>query len=225
MSAPKDWQSQADEWAAEAVASGRPTAWFERLYAAGRDGAVTMPWDHDAPHPVLADWLASSRRPTSGRAAVVGCGLGADAEALTAIGFETVGFDLSESAIAEARARHPGSRVSYVVGDLLDSPPEWQHGFDLVVEIYTVQAVPESMRAPMTAAVADLVAAGGTLLAIQMVRGDGAAVDGPPWPLTRSEMAAFAHGGLEQASFAPVEHPARPGLQLWVGEFARASSD
>ncbi|MDN5721317.1 MAG: hypothetical protein L0H07_14295, partial [Corynebacterium sp.] len=90
MTTPGDWQSRADEWAAQAVADGEPTAWFERLWAAGRAGAVTMPWDHAQAHPVLADWLAQDRlHPTSGRAIVIGCGLGADAEAVSASGLDT----------------------------------------------------------------------------------------------------------------------------------------
>lgn len=223
MTTPQDWQTRADRWAAEAVADGQPTAWFERLWAAGRDGDVTMPWDHTEPHPVLAEWLTRDHdRPTSGRAVVVGCGLGADAEGVAAAGFTTVGFDLSGSAIAEAISRHEDSSVEYVVADLLDPPAEWARGFDLVVEIYTVQAVPRSMRPAMTRAVTDLVAPGGSLLAIQMSQESTDTGSGPPWPLRREEMTAFAAGeGLDLVSLEAVEHPGRAGLRLWRAHVRR----
>ncbi|MDE9366419.1 class I SAM-dependent methyltransferase [Luteipulveratus sp. YIM 133132] len=224
MSAPRDWQTQADEWAAEATAAGRPNSWFERLYRAGRDGTVTMPWDRDSAHPVLMDWLAASG-PGAGRAAVVGCGLGADAEHLAQRGFDVVAFDLSPAAVAEARRRHPGSPVEYVAADLLDPPDDWREGFDLVVEIYTVQAVPVSMRTAMTSAVSRLVAPGGTLLAVQVVRTPQDTGDGPPWPMSEEEMRAFAAApGLVLTALDQCERPDRPGTPLWRAEVRRAPS-
>lgn len=224
MSSPQDWQSRADEWASEAVEQGRPTEWFERLWAAGRQGDVSMPWEHDDPHPVLAEWLAlDTGRPTSGRAAVVGCGLGADAEALAADGYQTVGFDLSASAIAEARARHPDSPVSYIVGDLLAAPANWHHGFDLVVEIYTVQAVPPSMRAAMIGGVTDLVAPGGSLLVVQSAT-EETNPDGPPWPLTREQVESFARdSGLHAVATDLVDHPTYSGVELWRAHLRRTT--
>jgi 2-polyprenyl-3-methyl-5-hydroxy-6-metoxy-1,4-benzoquinol methylase len=79
------------------------TAWFERLYAAG--GGV--PWDRGAPHPLLADW-ARGRSFAGGRALVVGCGLGEDAELVARLGFVTTAFDVSPTAIERARERFPG---------------------------------------------------------------------------------------------------------------------
>ncbi|KNX36935.1 class I SAM-dependent methyltransferase [Luteipulveratus halotolerans] len=223
---PKGWQQQADEWAREAVAAGEPTAWFDRLYEAGRSGEVTMPWDHDDPHPVLAAWSSGRAAPAAGATAVViGCGLGADAEHLARLGYATTAFDLSEAAVAEARARHVSSSVDYVVADLLDPPAGWQHGFDLVVEIYTVQAVPRSMRTAMTRAVTELIAPDGTLLAVQAVLAEGDDPDeGPPWPLTRQEVEAFADAdGLHLQGLSEGEHPARPGVRLWEAEVRRTA--
>lgn len=69
--------------------------------------------------------------------------------------------------------------MTYAVGNLLDLPPAWVGAFDLVVEIYTVQAVNRSVRDALTAGVCSLVAPGGTLLAVQGAtrRPDD---DGPP---------------------------------------------
>ena len=37
----RDWDVRADELSAEAIADGEPTAWFDRLYAAGDAGEVS----------------------------------------------------------------------------------------------------------------------------------------------------------------------------------------
>ena len=69
--------------------------------------------------------------------------------------------------------------------------------FDLVVEIFTIEALPDPPRAAAIAAVASLVAEGGTLLAISFRQaGDERADQGPPYPLTSGEMEGLATGGL-----------------------------
>ena len=119
---------------------------------------------------------------------------------------------------AAVRDRHPGSRVTYAVGDLLDLPRAWTRAFDLVVEIYTVQAVNRSVRAELTAGVRELAAPGGTLLVVQAV-GESADDDGPPWPLTRPEIEAF---GLDGLSAVSIDQVAIPGpRQVWRAEFRR----
>jgi hypothetical protein len=76
-----DWEREAGRLAAGSLAEGSPTAWFDRLYRGAVAGVVSMPWDRDAPSPPLAAW-APERVRAGDRAAVVGCGLGADAEFL-----------------------------------------------------------------------------------------------------------------------------------------------
>ena len=51
----RDWDLRADELSARAIADGEPTAWFDRLYAEGATGTVSMPWDRDEPHVLLRD--------------------------------------------------------------------------------------------------------------------------------------------------------------------------
>ena len=191
-----DPRELADALAAAATAAGNPTAWFEQLYAKVGRGEARLPWDRGAAHPLLVDWIGD--RPGNGaRAVVVGCGPGHDAEFLAQRGFEVTAFDLSESAIDQVRARHPESSVTYAVADLLDLPGEWAGGFDLVVEAMTVQAMPRTLRADATAAVSSLVAPGGALLVIGVFLPPGASLDeGPPFLLTREEVAAFGADGL-----------------------------
>jgi len=62
--------------------------------------------------------------------------------------------------------RFAGSPVKYEVADLLAPPPEWAGAFDLVAEIYTVQALYGKARAAAIGALPGLVAPGGTLLVI-----------------------------------------------------------
>ena len=107
-----DWEDLGDRLAARSIADGDPTGWFDRLYAAGEAGEVSMPWSRRAPHPLLTPW-SQGMDARGGRAIVVGCGLGADAEHVAALYYHTVAFDIAESAIRAARRRYPDSSVHY----------------------------------------------------------------------------------------------------------------
>jgi SAM-dependent methyltransferase len=200
-----------------------PTGWFEPLYRAAEAGEAVVPWDDHAASPLLVEWTASRSLSGRGRRAiVVGCGLGDDAEHVAALGFRTVAFDIAPTAIAGARRRFPGSPVEYVVADLLDVPGEWRQAFDLVVEHITVQSLPESVRPAAIAAVAGLVAPGGTLLVISGARDAGEAVDGPPWPLARAEVDSLATGGVELVQLEELAAgPNRPWSRAWRAELCR----
>ncbi|MET7327667.1 methyltransferase domain-containing protein [Nonomuraea sp. NPDC005650] len=189
----RDPDADAIRLAAESLAGGDPTGWFERLYAESASGDAIVPWDSRSPHFLLTEWA----RPGRGRALVVGAGLGDDAEHVAGLGYETVAFDVSESAVRLAGERFPGSEVRYQVADLLAPPAEWRHAFDLVVEVMTVQALPEPLHGRAIAAIAEFVRPGGTLLVIASGREEGGPAFAPPWPLTPSEIGAFATGGLE----------------------------
>lgn len=202
MKPKKSWQDEADILAARAIAANDPTGWFERLYAAGRAGEVTMPWDRESPRPPLVDWVRD-RGITGGgrRALVIACGLGADSEYLSRLGFDTDAFDISETAIRTALDRYPDSPVRYRVADMFNPPAEWVSAFDLVVEIFTVQALPRDMRPQSIHAVRRFVAPAGTLLVIAAKQPDGADLDeGPPWPLTRLDIEAFAADDMSMVS-------------------------
>ena len=189
------WEQQADRLAAASLAAGDPTGWFEPLYAGAVAGQMPLPWD-GAPRRQLVDWAGRQARVNGKKAVIVGAGLGENAELVAGLGYDTLAFDIAPTAVTQARQRFPRSVVDYRVGDLLDLPPEWLEAFDLVVEVYTVQALPVAMRADATRAVTRLVAPGGTLLVIAVANVTGEPVDGPPWPLRRSEVEAFAADGF-----------------------------
>jgi SAM-dependent methyltransferase len=198
-----------------------PTGWFERLYAAAEQGEASIPWDRGGPNPVLVRWAEERALEGGGRRAlVVGSGLGGDAELIAALGFDTVAFDVSPTAVKLARERFPGSPVRYVVADLLDAPPEWRREFDLVVESLTAQSLPEPPRGDAIAAIGSLLAPGGTLIVISAIAGDHDFGDGPPWPLTRAEVGAFATGGVRAVAIETVD-AGMPGERRWRAEFTR----
>lgn len=200
---------------------------FEALYQGAARGDMTLPWHRPAPHPLLVDWV-TKRGITGGgrRAVVVGCGTGIDAEYVAGLGFETVGFDVSQSAIDLAKLQNPDSAVTYTTGDLLNLPSDWLRAFDLVVEIYTVQALPDPPRADAIAGVPKLVAPGGTLFAVAFI-GDEYKTGGfPPWPLTRAEVDAFGADGLtpvaiEVLTYSGAPEPRSAEDRLWRIEFQR----
>ncbi len=219
----RDWDAESARLAARAVQAGEPTAWFETLYAGGRRGEIDMPGDRAQPLPLLRDWLHAKGPGDNRSAVVVGCGLGVDAEFVAAHGFHTAAFDISQTAIRTAQERYPDSPVDYRTADMLRLPREWQQAFDLVVEIINVQALPVSLRDQAIAAVANLVAEGGTLLAIENIRLDGDPLPNrPPWPFSRAEIESFANHGLETLSVERPGDAARP--PRWRAEFIRPVS-
>ncbi|MFD9943513.1 methyltransferase domain-containing protein [Nonomuraea sp. NPDC059023] len=212
----RDPDEDARRLAAESLAGGDATGWFERLYAEAASGAAVVPWDSGTPHPLLVEWSQGSQG-DGRRAMVVGCGLGDDAEYVAGLGYATTAFDVSESAVRGARTRFPESAVDYSAADLLDLPGEWRGAFDLVVEIMTVQALPEDLHPPAIAAVRELVAPGGTLLVIASARDEGGPVYAPPWPLTPAEVAAFGEGGFAAA----IEEIGDGERRRWRAAFRR----
>jgi SAM-dependent methyltransferase len=216
-----DADENARRLAAESLAGDDPTGWFERLYAAAEDGRAVVPWDRGGPHRLLVEWAEARRLDGAGRRAlVVGGGLGDDAEYLAGRGFDTLAFDVSASAVATARRRFPGSHVEHVVEDLLDPPARWRHAFDLVFESLTVQSLPVPLHPDAIAQVARMVAPGGTLLVVAAARGDGLE-PGPPWPLTRAEIEAFATGGVRAVRIEDLRDAGQPAVRRWRAEFER----
>jgi len=170
---------------------------FEEMYAAAGDDLEALPWASLKPFPLLVEWLAGEGAGLSGKALVVGTGLGDDAEELARRGFEVTAFDLSATAIERARERFPDSTVDYRVADLLDLPVEWRERFDLVVEIRTLQSMPIGDRAAAAAAIAGTVAPGGLLWLFALGRDSHQPGETRPWPVTEEELAVLEAAGLK----------------------------
>jgi SAM-dependent methyltransferase len=220
-----DWEEEEERLLRRAAATGDVTGWFDDLYAAGASGRVQVPWSRTGPHPLLAAWAAERHVDGAGLSAiVVGCALGADAEYLAGLGFETTGFDVAPTAIELACRRHPGSRVRYVTADILEPPAEWQHAFDLVVEIITVQALPPSVQPRAIANIGRLVAGGGTLLVVSGIDdGQPRTRLADPDTLDRAAIGSFAGDGLKERTIEARAVPGQPGQRRWLAEFGRRS--
>lgn len=172
--------------------------WFEPLYARAAGDVAQVPWALVEAAPYLTNWLRENEEKGAGKSAVVvGCGLGNDAEALAAAGFTVTAFDVSESAIAWAKDRFPGTNVNYVTADLFQLPSDWRGSFDLVFEFRTIQALPLSVRMQSIESVTSLASSGGTVLVATYLRPDDVTdPDGPPWPLSMRELQHFEFVGL-----------------------------
>ncbi len=215
---------QASQLAAESLADGDPTGWFERLYEAAEKTKIPVPWDRNEPHRLLVQWVREQEIKGAGKSAlVVGCGLGHDAEYVAQQGFNTVAFDIAATAIHVVHQRFPDSDVQYLTADLLAPPAQWRESFDLVVESLTVQALPDPPRRAAIARVAQMVKPGGTLVVIAAGRADDAPDEGPPWPLTRAEIESFATGGVRPVAVEDI-HEAGKAIFRWRAEFTRQES-
>jgi SAM-dependent methyltransferase len=215
-------RTRARELAAQYIAKGDPTGWFEVLYKEGEAGESVVPWaDRGSNSDLVEFWTAYPQKSEGRKALVIACGLGDDAEQFAQWGFETTAFDISETAIRSARKRFPKSRVNYSVADLLEPPPEWERKFDFVFEANTVQALPVTIRTAAIRRIAAFVRPGGKLLAI--VRGRLA--DEPlrelPWPLTRTEMNEFVCAGLREESFEEYFDNEDPPARRFRGLYNR----
>jgi len=178
--------------------SHNDTIRFEAIYQSTHAQHGIPPWSAMHPRTAFLQWAEQNALAGHGQqAAVIGCGLGDDAEELARRGFAVTAFDVAPTAIAWCQERFPRTVVNYQVADLFAPPKEWRRGFDFVLEIFTIQALPIDQRAATIAAVADLVAPGGRLfiftLGTDVAQGPR---HGPPWPVVKSELTNFANAGL-----------------------------
>jgi SAM-dependent methyltransferase len=218
---PEDPNRQAaNDVATSYLQRGDATGWFDALYrqAAGRTTAI--PWANLRPNARLAAWAKPT---TSGKCAlVVGCGLGDDAELLSSLGFSVTAFDIAPEAIRWARQRFPQSKIDYQVADAINPPAEWHHRFDLVVEIYTLQALPEPLRAKLFPSIAGTVAPAGQLFVYARARNESDPVgEGPPWRLTKPEILQFEKHGLVSQSFDDLLDDETPPVRRFQAVFGR----
>ncbi|MGH3473188.1 MAG: class I SAM-dependent methyltransferase [Nocardioidaceae bacterium] len=184
---------------------------FDDIYAAVGDDLSRVPWAGLAPNPLLVDWFehpppgaeapAIPEAEMPPRALVIACGLGDDAEELSSRGYDVCAFDFSPTAIGWCHRRWTDSTVDYRVADLFELPASWQAGFDLVVEVNTIQSLPPEQHRSGIAAVARAVAPNAVLFARCSAREDDEPAPHRPWRLTRTELAAFAEEGLDERDF------------------------
>lgn len=197
---------------------------FEEMYARAALDFDGIPWAALTAHPDLVALLDRQPTPTGRTALVIGCGLGDDAEELARRGYRVTGFDVSPTAIEWCRHRFPGSVVDYRVADVFALPKTWTGGFDLVVEIRTLQSLPTSRRVDAATAIAGTVRSGGQIFVHCLGRSEHEPTTTRPWPLSRAELHTFIDAGLQELHF--VERTAQPGHgRSFTALYARAAAD
>jgi len=174
------------------------------------------PWDMNAPAPPLVASVARGDIVPPARVLVPGCGAGHDARLLAARGFDVVGVDVSESALAKARelATKDGVRVEFVLADLF-APPKSLGRFDVAWEHTCFCAIDPSRRDEYVDAVADLLVPGGRLLGLFfLIRPE----TGPPFGATMEEIRhRFARRfAVDVLHPATDSHPSRAGKEAWA---------
>jgi SAM-dependent methyltransferase len=195
-------RSRVHQLSAESYAQGDHTGWFEKLYAEAQGDLYAIPWADRGVNHWLVDWVEKSQLNLQDRRVlVVGCGLGDDAEYLAQLGAKVTAFDLSQTAIDWCHQRFPNSQVNYQVADLFTAPADWKFSFDLVIEIYTIQALPANIRPNAIDAIGNFVAPNGKSLVVCRGRDpEDPAGDLPPFALTQAELNKFTQSGLSQVS-------------------------
>jgi SAM-dependent methyltransferase len=211
----EETRARARELAAEFEERGDTLGWFEAFYKeAGGDNA-SIPWADLEPNHYFTQWAKSRELKGNGRTAlVIGCGLGDDAKYLSDLGFKVTAFDISPTAIEWAKKLYGDAGISFHVADLFDPPQEWIRGFDLVLEIYTIQPLPLDMRPQVIDAIASFVNDNGKLIVVTRGREDNEQPEQMPWPLSRRDLSRFSEWGLRETSFTVMpsieeDEPAR----------------
>jgi SAM-dependent methyltransferase len=206
-------RARASELSQKYYQQGDYTGWFEALYAEANGNADAIPWADRGLNYWLSDWIEQSKFVLQDRQIlVVGCGLGDDAEYLAQLGAKVTAFDLSQTAIDWCHQRFPESKVNYQVVDLFTAPADWKVSFDLVIEIYTIQALPANIRPQAIVSIGNFVAHNGKLLVVCRGRNpEDLAGDNPPFSLTQTELNRFTDSGLKQVSFEDFIDTLEPG--------------
>ncbi|MBX3317984.1 MAG: class I SAM-dependent methyltransferase [Phycisphaeraceae bacterium] len=179
---------------ASILSSGPAGLDFEAVYRDASGDAARVPWAEMRPNPFVEEWLnrdaCAALRPGA-RVAIVGCGLGDDVALFADRGYDVLGLDLSPTAVEWARHRFPDHAGRFETADLRTLPTRLARRFDLVVEAYTIQAVPFSVRLPLAAGICSLARPHGAVLAVSFARDEESIPDPastPPYPLTEHEL-------------------------------------
>ena len=199
-----------------------PFGWFDSIYSDAEGDHRAVFWADLAPNPYLLEWL--EKNPVSWlkkKAIAIGCGVGDDAEAMAAAGYEVTAFDIAPSAIALCKKRYPDTQVNYLVADLFEYPEEWAETFDLVYECNTIQVLPGRYRREAMDAMVSLLLDQGQLLVSCRSRKSGEELDVIPLPLDKREIDGFINFGVRQKSFLAYDDDQEPSVPHFFATYSR----
>ena len=169
------------------------------------------PWDKGEPSPGLVDFLQDQRRLDLGSVCVPGCGMGHDALAWAAKGFQVTGVDLAPTAVEGARANASDQphACSFESANFLDDSPKLP--FDWVFEHTFYCAIKPERRPDYLEAMKRWIKPSGFLLAVHYLIPDE---DGPPFGTTRDEVFNRFSTDFELVKeWVPRSYPNRKGLE------------
>ena len=185
-----------------------------------RYGAGFAPWDAGRVPAQLRAFVAAASAPR--RVLVPGCGSAWDVRFLAESGWEVLGIDFSEEALAAARP---------VLGPYADRvrradffAPLPAEPFEVVYERAFLCALPRRMWADWARRIAEVVAPGAALVGFFFF---GEGERGPPFPLaSREELAALLEPAFERIEdeAVPDSIPVFAGKERWQAWRRQASS-
>jgi len=184
------------------VKEDKPNDWFEALYSESNEGGEGVPWADMKPHSLFKNWIDKNSLIGNRKTAlVVGCGMGDDAIELESKGFNVTAFDVSGSAIELCKRRFQNTSVEFVQADLIEGISKWNRKFDLVLEIFTIQALPPKYEEVLIKNISEFVNKNGQLVLITEVQSKKRTFEnGPPWLLNHNYTKSFERYGLKQIS-------------------------
>ncbi|MEZ5347339.1 MAG: class I SAM-dependent methyltransferase [Pyrinomonadaceae bacterium] len=189
--------------ATEYIEKGDFYGWFDAVYRETEEDSEQIPWVDMEPNRYFLEWNETAQIKGNGRnALVVGCGLGDEARFLYDAGFDVTAFDVSEKAIEIAKRIHADTDIKFIAADLFDPPKKWEKAFEFVLEVYTIQALPMSLREKTIDAIAGFVAGGGELVVVQRFRENDEEPESLPWPVSPKDLSRFEKNGLTQTGFS-----------------------
>jgi len=222
------WMAKVDnpktpyELMTEFTKRGDPKGWFEELYKSASGEATHIPWADLSANANLVWWLGGhSESARSGKALVVGCGLGDDAELLASRGLQVTAFDISPTAIEWCRGRFSASKVDYRVADACAMPSGWMGMFDFIFEANTLQALPPVLRIQALVQISQSLRVNGQLLVIARAREPEEPEGTLPWPLTRGEFSEFERHGLKLVEWKDFMDDEVPPVRRFLGLYSR----
>lgn len=221
-----DPRENARRIAARYAENGDSTGWFDEIYREAAGNNEHLPWGDLEPNKFLQAWAENTGLRGNGRRAlVVGCGLGDDARFLHDLDFRVTAFDISPTAIDWARRLHADTDIAFEVADLLEPFRGWIGGFDFVLEVYTIQPLPLTMREKVIDSIASFVAEGGRLVVVTRGRENDEETVEIPWPLSRKDLSIFEEDGLRQIDFREMFGDEDPPALRFVVEYEWPEAD